>query len=314
MSSGGCGAVACSHKLRHSHLNALLRLPLRCRGDPDASPKSHDGPSPTRKPCCNSRRLRSARRRSAPSRSKWAVSANLSFGGDGKASFAINPTGSLSIAVLNDAADVDEDQLVGQAGPAKGLGPQLQLDDKLAYLKLRAEAGVKASGAVSLGSLIGVDAGGEASVTFADYRAFPRGAAMLEALRKTIDGGARFVTKLDDVLELGVNEALMLRRKGTLATRRRSYVVGPLHRPVGRVEQGFGHDSADSNLLEGRRHDWCPGKDFGRVRVRDFEAEQTVNSGWPSESRTPPVSRFPRMPGSTSDSRIRNNSRASLER
>ncbi|MBC7818920.1 MAG: hypothetical protein IAG10_18690 [Planctomycetaceae bacterium] len=144
------------------------------------------------------------------------VSANLSFGGDGKASFAINPTGSLSIAVLNDAADVDEDQLVGQEGPAKGLGPQLQVDDSFAYLKLRAEAAVKASGEVSLGSLIGVDAGGEASVIFADYRAFPRSASMLETLKKSIDGGARFVTKVDDVLELGVNEALMLRRKGTL--------------------------------------------------------------------------------------------------
>jgi len=144
------------------------------------------------------------------------VSANLSFGGDARPSFAINPTGSLSIAVLNDAADVDEDQLVGQAGSANGLGPQLQLDDKVAYLKLRAEAGVKASGGVSLGSLIGVDAGGEGSVAFADYRAFPRSASMLETLQNTIDGGARFVTKVDDVLELGVNEALMLRRKGTL--------------------------------------------------------------------------------------------------
>lgn len=110
--------------------------------------------------------------------------------------------------MLNDAADVDEDQLVGQAGPAKGLGPQLQLDDKRAYLKLRAAAGVEASGGVSIGSLIGVDAGGEASVTFADYRVFPRSASMLESLQKTIDGGARFVTKVGDVLELGVNEAL----------------------------------------------------------------------------------------------------------
>jgi hypothetical protein len=145
------------------------------------------------------------------------VSANLSFGGNATPSFAINPTGSISIAVLNDLADVDEDQLVGEEGPAKGLGPQLHLDDRLAYLKLRAEAGVKASGHASLGSLIGVDAGGEASVTFADYRAVPRTASMLETLKNTIDGGARFVTKVEDVLELGVNEALMLRRKGSLS-------------------------------------------------------------------------------------------------
>ena len=38
------------------------------------------------------------------------VSANLSFGGDATPSFAINPTGSLSIAVLNDLADVDADR------------------------------------------------------------------------------------------------------------------------------------------------------------------------------------------------------------
>ena len=40
---------------------------------------------------------------------------------------------------------------------------------------------------------------------------------MLQTLQQTIDGGARFVTKVEDVLELGANEALMLRRKGSLS-------------------------------------------------------------------------------------------------
>ena len=77
-----------------------------------------------------------------------ALEPNLSFGGDDAANLSINSRGKFSVAILYDAEDPDEDGILS-AGTTKtpegALPPQLRFDPSVAYLKFRAEAGVKAA-------------------------------------------------------------------------------------------------------------------------------------------------------------------------
>src|SRR5262245_30601371 len=101
--------------------------------------------------------------------SGFDVKSGLSFGGDGEGKFSLNIRGGLSIAVLNDGADVDEDAILGgqpEAG-GNGLPAQLALDGR-AYVKYRALAGVKAASNIPIGTLLGLEVGGDASAIFAD--------------------------------------------------------------------------------------------------------------------------------------------------
>src|SRR4051812_23300524 len=84
-----------------------------------------------------------------------AAEPNLSFGGDDGASLAINARGGFTVAILNDANDPDEDGILSSTSvktPEGALPPQLAFDPAVAYVKLRAEAGVKATGSIPLGS------------------------------------------------------------------------------------------------------------------------------------------------------------------
>jgi len=144
---------------------------------------------------------------------------NLSFGGDDGAELSINSRGALTVAILNDANDPDEDGVFGSK-PVKtadgALPPQLAFDPSVAYVKIRAEAGIKATGSVPIGALIGIDAEAEASAIFADYRAHKPSEQARAAF--TVDiGNARFATKLQDVLALEPNEALAFRFGGKVS-------------------------------------------------------------------------------------------------
>src|SRR5262245_24801209 len=94
---------------------------------------------------------------------------NLSFGGDDSAALAINTRGGFTVAILNDPNDTDEDGIFGSMAvkTADGaLPPQLPFDPGVAYVKIRAEAGLKVTGTVPLGSFVGLDADAEASAIF----------------------------------------------------------------------------------------------------------------------------------------------------
>jgi hypothetical protein len=133
---------------------------------------------------------------------------------------AINARGKFTIAVLNDKADVDEDGLLQAEGSevADGqLPPQVLLDSR-AWLKLRAEAGVKASTATTaLEDLIGVEVGVDGNIVFVDYRVHDRSQSTRDAFLNDILH-ARFVTNRDDVLALTPGSTLAFRRAGTLQT------------------------------------------------------------------------------------------------
>lgn len=147
------------------------------------------------------------------------LEANLSFGGDDSGGLSINSRGSFTVAILNDANDPDEDGILGSTAvkTADGaLPPQLAFDPAVAYLKIRAEAGVKASGSLPLGAFVGIDAEAEASAIFADYRVHQPSEQARAAFTMDI-GNARFATRLQDVLALEPGEALAFRFGGKVS-------------------------------------------------------------------------------------------------
>jgi len=147
------------------------------------------------------------------------LEANLSFGGDDSAGLSINSRGSFTVAILNDANDPDEDGILGSTAvkTAEGaLPPQLAFDPAVAYVKIRAEAGVKATGSLPLGAFVGIDAEAEASAIFADYRVHQPSEQARAAFTMDI-GNARFATKLQDVLALEAGEALAFRFGGRVS-------------------------------------------------------------------------------------------------
>ena len=144
---------------------------------------------------------------------------NLSFGGDDKAQLAINSRGSFTVAILNDANDPDEDGIVASKAEKTddgALPPQLTFDPAVAYVKFRAEAGIKATGSLPLGAFVGIDAEAEGSAIFADYRVHKPAERARAAFTEDIST-ARFATKLQDVLALEPREALAFRFGGTVS-------------------------------------------------------------------------------------------------
>ena len=147
------------------------------------------------------------------------LEANLSFGGDDTAGLSLNSRGAFTVAILNDATDPDEDGIFGStvATTADGaLPPQLAFDPTVAYLKIRAEAGIKATGSLPLGAFVGIDAEAEASAIFADYRVHKPSEQARAMFRMDIRK-ARFATKLQDVLALEPGEALAFRFGGKVS-------------------------------------------------------------------------------------------------
>jgi len=147
------------------------------------------------------------------------LEANLSFGGDDSAGLSINSRGSFTVAILNDANDPDEDGILGSTAvkTAEGaLPPQLAFDPAVAYLKIRAEAGLKAKAGLPLGAFVSIDAEAEASAIFADYRVH-RPSEQARAAFTMALGNARFATKLQDVLALEPGEALAFRFGGKVS-------------------------------------------------------------------------------------------------
>ena len=143
---------------------------------------------------------------------------SLSFGGDGKGTFALNVRGVLTVAALNDPTDSDEDGILSasKVETASGtLPPQLNFDRL--YLKYRVECGVKASGDVPIGSMLGIDVSADASAIFADYRVHDGSHAVRAAVTDDLQRHARFVTRLEDVLSLAPGEALAFRFNGSLS-------------------------------------------------------------------------------------------------
>jgi hypothetical protein len=144
---------------------------------------------------------------------------NLSFGGDDSAGLSINSRGAFSVAILNDASDPDEDGIFGSMAANTDDGaspPQLAFDPAVAYVKIRAEAGMKATGSLPLGSFVGIDAEAEASAIFADYRAHRPSERARAAFTMDISN-ARFATKLQDVLALERGDALAFRFGGKVS-------------------------------------------------------------------------------------------------
>ena len=143
---------------------------------------------------------------------------NLSFAGNG-GQLALNIRGQLSVAVLNSLDDDDDDALLG-SGDTKvvegELPPQLVFDKGRAWLKYRAEAGVKAAGTIGVTDIIGLDIDVERSVIVADYRVHKADQLTRAAFEADIKTLARFATNLDHVQQMAPGEALALRLKGSL--------------------------------------------------------------------------------------------------
>lgn len=144
---------------------------------------------------------------------------NLAFDGDDDGRLTLNLRGALSVAVLNDAADPDEDGILNAASAPDVEGllpPQLMFNSGKAWVKYRAQAGLKASGGVPVTQFIGLQSGAEATAIFADYRVHRREAGAREVLVGDLLD-ARFVTKVTDVLKLAEGEALAFRFAGALS-------------------------------------------------------------------------------------------------
>jgi hypothetical protein len=146
---------------------------------------------------------------------------NLSFPGDVAGRLSLNVRSALTVTVLNDPSDPDEDGILTAAAvrTADGTLPaQLPFDPEAAYVKYRAEAGIKASAGIPVSSLIGIEAGAEASAVFADYRTHSRAEAARTALIFDLSAGARFATHVSHVEEMKAGEALAFRFGGSLHT------------------------------------------------------------------------------------------------
>jgi hypothetical protein len=147
------------------------------------------------------------------------LKSGLSFGGDSGGKLTLNARGVLTVAVLNDATDPDEDGILSSKPDSvadDALRPQLAFDASRAYLKYRVEAGVKAAADIPVGALLGIDAAAEASVVFADYRAHGRDELTRDTLLEDITAG-RFITHLDHVLAMAPGDALAFRFGGSLS-------------------------------------------------------------------------------------------------
>ena len=142
---------------------------------------------------------------------------NLSFDGGG-AKLAINPRGAFTVAVLNDEQDTDADGVIQKdeaTTPQGALSAHFRLKDG-PWIKLRAEAGIKASVAAELQDLVGIEVGADASVAVAQYRKGSTGTSARDAFLAAIAAPA-FATSLPDVQALDIGDVLMFRRGGSLS-------------------------------------------------------------------------------------------------
>jgi hypothetical protein len=155
-----------------------------------------------------------------------ALEDNLSLDGGGvpapggPGSLSINARGGLSQATFNSSDDVDEDGLLssdaGETLDGK-LVPPLTFNPTAAWVKYRCSAGVKASGALSLGD-VGFNVDANAGIAFADYRLHSPDALLRDTVvRDLLEGPARFVTAVEHVRALAENEALAMVVNGQLS-------------------------------------------------------------------------------------------------
>ena len=136
----------------------------------------------------------------------------------GKATLAVSATATTTVAVFNDANDPDTDGVIGlaDADTADGaLVPHLKVGTGL-WLKLRAEAGIKANAGMDLTEVVGIEAGASASVAVAHYHAVPGDRLAAVALVEAVTAPA-FAARLDHVLALPVGDAVMFRRGGSIS-------------------------------------------------------------------------------------------------
>ena len=147
------------------------------------------------------------------------LDSNLSVPGDDQGRFALNLRGQLSVAVLNDPTDPDEDCILSATASKTADGslpPQLAYDGSRAYMKYRAEAGLKAVGGATIAQLLALDLRAESRAIFCDYRLHQRAEQAQTAFLFDMARGPRFVTKLADVESLEPGEALAFRFGGTI--------------------------------------------------------------------------------------------------
>lgn len=141
---------------------------------------------------------------------------NLSFDVGG-AKLSINPRATLSVAVLNDEQDTDADTVIVKDDaktPDGELPPHFRLKEG-PWIKLRAEAGIKAKVAADLSAMVGITAGADASIVIADYRKQAKSTKARDAFVAIVEE-PRFITDLDDVKALAEGDVLLFRRGGSI--------------------------------------------------------------------------------------------------
>ena len=145
-----------------------------------------------------------------------ALAADQSFGGG---VLSVNLHGTLSLHAFNSPDDKDDDGILGEAAtdlPVDTLPPQVQLTSDTAYLKYRAQAGIKAAAeGTTLGSL-GFAIEGGIDLILADYHRHPRTTGTREAVLDDIRR-LRTSLRLADVLELEPGEAVSQQVVGRLS-------------------------------------------------------------------------------------------------
>ena len=139
----------------------------------------------------------------------------------GGVTFSIEASAKATIHAYNSPDDLKDEGVIGlppeeddgdEGVPA--MPPQIAFDPARAWLKYRVEAGVKGSAEVSFPP-VGIEAGGQAKVVFADYHAHSRDEVTAQAIAADLPR-LRFAGDASDAAELGEGEALSYQVYGKL--------------------------------------------------------------------------------------------------
>lgn len=135
--------------------------------------------------------------------------------GSGKIAFEVGAEGGIDL--LNDDNDVDRESVYGkkpQNDAPTNLRPPLSFEPGKAFLKYSALARGKANGDASF-PYLKLSGGAEASIVLADYHVHPANHVLMAAV--ALDR-PRFATRVSDVLNLAVGEALTIQARIALKT------------------------------------------------------------------------------------------------